>query len=202
MGNFWDEFVDAHKFEGDDPASVMFGRPQPLQPGANESALLKLYQDLIKQSGPLRQSLMNKSSNFLKNGMDFNPNVRKTPQYNFARDQANRQSDAARDSIMETMPGGGVLLDKLADVSIDKARTLTQVGSNIYQDQLQDHRNQYQNEMNRAMQLATGGGFQTGAAGMGQLAQMDVAREQTAAAQQASQKGGAGSAAGGFLGSK
>lgn len=192
MGKFWDDFVKVNKFEGNDPISQMIN-PTPLGPGANEQALLKLYSDLISQTDPLRKKLIKQSNSFLKNGMEFD--VAGTPQFMAARDMANLQADNSRDSILENMPSGGVLLDKLADVDIDKARNLTQVGSGIYQ-------NEYNNRLNQAMTLATGGPFQAGAQGMGQLAQMDVAREQTAAAQQAGQKSGAGAAAGGMMGGK
>lgn len=190
--SFLDDFIDVNTFKGKDPVSQMFN-PTPIGPGANEQALLKLYKDLIKQTDPLRKKLIGKSKSFLNNGMDFD--VAGTPQFMAARDLANFQAQGARDSILENMPGGGVLLDKLADVDIDKARGLTQVGAGIYQ-------NEYNNRLNQAMTLATGGPFQAGAQGMGQLAQMDVAREQTAAAQQAGQKGGAGAALGGMMGGK
>lgn len=193
MGNFLDEIVKMSKFEGDDPASQMFGRPQVPGPGANETALLNLYQGLIKQTDPLRKRLVRQSDSFLKKGMNFD--VAGTPQFMAARDMANLQAQGARDSILENMPSGGVLLDKLADVDIDKARNLTQVGSNIFENEFNTRRNQ-------AMSLATGGPFQAGAQGMGQLAQMDVAREQSAAAQQAGQKSGLGAAIGGAAGSK
>lgn len=187
MGNFLEEFIDAHKLEGDDPVSRMFNPklPKPPPPGPLESALAGMYKKLLKQTDPLRKELISQSNTFLQGGMD----VGLTPEFNAIRSMADSQGKLARENILSSLPGGGVLLDKLADVDIEKARTLTSASSDIYN-----------NQLNRAMSLATGSPFQGGVTGLGGLAQNELARSQAAQAQQAGQKNALGSAVGGIAG--
>jgi hypothetical protein len=179
--SLWTEFRDAHVFEGDDPVSNLMRPDDP--PGASplEAELARYYRRNIRKTDPIRNRLYSRSNRFLKGGMD----VTGTPAYNAVRAMANQQSDQAKDNILETMPNGGVLLDKLADVDIDKARTLTSASSDIYN-----------SELDRAMFLGTGPGHQASLQGIGGLAQVENARNQANLAAENAVKGSQGEAAG------
>jgi uncharacterized membrane protein YgcG len=157
-------------------------------PGASplEAELARYYRRNLRKTQPIRNRLYNRSRKFLKGGMD----VTGTPAYSSIRAMANQQSDQAKDNILEAMPNGGVLLDKLADVDIDKARTLTSASSDIYN-----------SELDRAMFLGTGPGFQSSLQGIGGLAQMETARDQANHAAEVQIKGDASNAAGQAAGS-
>lgn len=159
-----------------------------LQPGGQltaEQVFSNTAQDLIKKTDPLRDALIDRSSNFLAGGLD----PMATPEFAAIRSYADQQAKQARDSILETMPSGGTLLDKLADVDIGKARTLTDASANIYG-----------NNLNQAFSLATGAPLTGSMTGLGALSQMEAARNQANAAKEAGEKNALGSAVGGIAG--
>jgi hypothetical protein len=159
-----------------------------LQPGAvltAEQVYGNTAQDLIKQTDPLRKALIGQSSDFLTGGMD--PTA--TPEYSAIRSFADQQARQAKDSILETMPSGGTLLDKLADVDIGKARTLTDASASIYGGNL-----------DRAFSLATGTPLTGSMSSLAGLSQLDAARKQSADAAEADEKSAMGSAVGGMAG--
>jgi hypothetical protein len=169
-------------------SSSAFDIYRSMRPGGTptaEDVLGGAAQGLIKQTDPLREALISQSSDFLKGGMD----PRATPEFSAIRQYADQQSKQAKDSILETMPSGGTLLDKLADVDIGKARTLTDASAGIYGENL-----------SRAFSLATGAPLSTGMSGLGALTQLNAAREQSSADRDAAAKGGTGAAVGGLLG--
>lgn len=180
----WFEEVMANKKAGKPGwfGQVMTGAPASGVP-ANWT-LDQIANNLFQQTDPLRRSLIDQSTNFMSGGM----NPMETPEFAAIRSYADQQSKQARDNILETMPSGGTLLDKLADVEIGKARTLTDASAGIYGDNL-----------NRAMSLATGG-TQSAISARAGADQLIAAREQANADRDASAKGGAGAAIGGALG--
>lgn len=143
-------------------------------------SLEAIASNLFQQTDPLRRELIGQSADFLSGGM----NPMKTPEYAAIRSYANQQANQAKDSILETLPSGGTLLDKLADVDIGKARTLTDAAAGIYGDNL-----------TRAMSLATGG-TQSAIAARSGADQLTAAREQADAARDAGEKNALGSAVG------
>lgn len=142
--------------------------------------------NLFQQSDPLRRELIGQSQNFLTGGMDPTG----TPEYQAIRQYADIQSDQAKESILDTLPNGGALLDKLADVDIGKARTLTDAKAGIYGDNL-----------SRALSLATGS-TQSAISARAGADQLRAAREAADADRDSAAKGGAGTAIGGYLGGK
>jgi hypothetical protein len=153
----------------------------PKIPETPSYTLADIAKRLFESTDPLRSSLIGQSADFLSGGMD--PTL--TPEYSAIRNFANQQSSQAKDNILSTMPSGGTLLDKLADVDISKARTLTDASAGIYGD-----------NMNRAMSLAIGSPLQTSISGTGAAAQMQAAKEQAEATESAGQKSGMGEAVG------
>jgi hypothetical protein len=150
-------------------------------PAANASMTLdQIAEKLFKQTDPLREQLIGQSQDFLSGGMD----PMATPEFAAIRSFADQQSNQARDSILENMPSGGTLLDKLADVDIGKARTLTDASAGIYGDNL-----------NRAVNFATGG-TQSSIMAMSSAEQLRAAREQANASRDAGEKSAMGSAIG------
>lgn len=163
------------------------GGMPPGGPGSPANwSLDAIANNLFQQSDPLRRQLIGQSTNFMSGGMD----PMATPEFAAIRSYADQQANQARDSILETMPAGGTLLDKLADVDIGKARTLTDAAAGIYGDNL-----------NRAMSLATGGtqGAISARAGADQLR---AAREAASAERDAAAKGSVGTGVGMALGGK
>lgn len=155
--------------------------------GSPEDKLKDAASRLLDQTDPLRKKLIGQSKAFLNGGMD----VMSTPEFLAMKQFAGLQADQAKDNILETMPNGGVLLDKLADVDIGKARGLSEAAGSIYG-----------NQLNRATALATGAPLNAAMGGLGALTQLDAAREQADADREAGAKGGIGAALGGFLGGK
>lgn len=151
---------------------------------SGRSSLERMAEELFNESSTLRRRLNRQSRDFLRNGMD----PMATPEFAAIRHYADTQANQARDSILETMPGGGTLLDKLADVDIGKARTLTDAAGGIYGDNL-----------NRAMTLATGG-TQGALTAMSGAEQLRAAQEQANADRDSASKGAMGTVAGGMLG--
>jgi hypothetical protein len=116
--------------------------------------------------------------------------VTATPTYAAFRDQANRQFAGARDNAIARLAPGGALAESLVGLEGNRASALTQGAANIYEQ-----------ELARAMTLATG---QTGTA-LGGLGQAALAQGQMAQAQSAQNAGKAsalGTAAGGYFGGK
>lgn len=136
------------------------------------SSLDRIAGSLFYQTDPLRRQLIGQSTDFLSGGMD----PTSTPEYAAIRSYADQQANQARDSILETLPSGGTLMDKLADVDIGKARTLTDASAGIYGDNL-----------NRAMNLATFG-TQSAITARAASDQVRAAREQTEADRDAQTK--------------
>lgn len=166
------------------PTSVP-GTPAAVVPGQSPNWTLEaIANNLFQQTNPVRQELVDQSTNFLQGGMD----PRSTPEFAAIKSYADQQAKQASNSILETLPSGGTLLDKLADVEIGKARTLTDASAGIYGDNL-----------SRAMSLATGGigGAISARSGAEQLT---AAREQANADRDSAAKGGVGTAIGGALG--
>lgn len=173
-------------------ASIRYN--QPIQP-TSEEVLANTSQDLIEQTAPLRDELIGRSEDFLGVSQPGQPStpplqsVTSTPQFDIVRQLADQQAKTARDSILSRLPSGGVLLDKLADVDIGKAQTLSLAGSDIYG-----------RELDRATALATGTPLAAGLGGLGSLAQLEAARAQAAADRDAAQKNALGTGLGMFLG--
>lgn len=146
--------------------------------------------DLIEKTTPLRDQLIGRAEDFLSSG-----DVTQTPAFDVARQAADRQFQNARDSILTNLPSGGVLLDKLADLDIAKARDLSVAEAGIFD-----------SELNRAFSLATGAPLQTGLSMLNQRAaqqtQLDAAREAAEANRDAAGKGAAGTGIGLALGGK
>ena len=159
------------------------GTPPKIAPAppSPESTLADISRSLFESTDPLRQSLISQSTNFLNSGMD----PMSTPEFSAIRSYADQQSKQAKDSILETLPSGGSLLDKLADVDIGKARTLTDASAGIYSDNL-----------NRATSLAMGAPLQGSLSAISAASQLDAAKRQAAAAQEAGEKNELGSAIG------
>ncbi len=156
--------------------------------GGGESAedlLQKTSAGLIKQTDPLRRNLINRSNTFLGGNFD----ITQIPEYGFMRDMIGRNADMAKDNILETMPSGGTLLDKLADVDIGKMQTMTALGSDLYG-----------RELDRATSLATGAPLSAGMSGLGSILQLLAAREGAAAQRDAGQQAMLGAGLGGLLG--
>lgn len=159
------------------------GQVQPYNgmPGVPANWTLdQIASNLFQQTDPLRQDLIGQSADFLSGGMD----PMATPEFAAIRSYADQQANQARNSILETMPSGGTLLDKLADVDIGKARTLTDAAAGIYGDNL-----------SRAMSLATGG-TQSAISARAGADQLIAAREQADATREAGEKNALGSSIG------
>jgi hypothetical protein len=148
--------------------------------------LEQIANNLFEQTYPIRQSLVGQSTDFLKGGM----NPMETPEYAAIRQYADQQANTAKDSILETMPNGGTLLDKLADVDIGKARTLTDASAGIYGDNL-----------SRAMTLATGS-TQAAIGARAGADQLKAAREAADAQRDSATKMAVGEGIGGIAGGK
>ena len=147
--------------------------------------------DLIESTEPLREELIGRSQDFLSGDFD----VTETPAFANARSAAGRQFNAARDSILENLPQGGVLLDRLADLPIARAQDLELAEAGLFEQ-----------EMNRALSLATGAPFQAGLGILGtqsaQQTQLQAAQQMAEANRDAAAKGSLGTGAGAFFGAK
>ena len=149
--------------------------PQKLQDSLQRSAL-----GLIGQTAPLRTGLIDRGVNFLDGGLD----VTASPQFAAMQNAANQQFSRARDNILSTTAPGGALTDALAQAELGRADTLTQGAGAIAGD-----------EINRALQLASGG-FAQGANTAGQIqATQAAARAAERQSVISAKKGGGGGGA-------
>jgi hypothetical protein len=146
-------------------------------------------QQLVTQTDPLRQALIDRSQTFLSPGGGVSDVMSSAP-YLAYKDAANTNFARAKDNILATTPTGGALTNKLGDLEANRASTLTQGAGQIYDA-----------ETARALSLATGQlPVALGAIGQGGNTQALLAGAQ---AQQSSAKAqSAGSAAGAYLGAK
>lgn len=150
---------------------------------------IDVSQQLLDQTDPLRQQLIDRSQNFLGSGGGL-PDVLASAPYLAYKDAANANFARARDNIMANTPTGGSLTSALGNLEANRASTLTQGAGQLYD-----------NETARALGLATGQ-VPTALNGlsMGGNTQALLAGAQ---AQQSSAKASSlGSAAGSYLGGK
>lgn len=159
-----------------------FGKDTPTAP-ANDK-LSALAERLYTETDPLRLSLINRSTNFIDNGM----NPMASPLYEPIRAATNTAYNKAKQNVIANTPEGGALTGALTDLEASRANQLTQGAGQILSD-----------EMARAMGLGTGmtstalGGL--GTAGMTQANLALAQSEQNAGAKQ-----GLGYGVGAYLG--
>src|SRR5690348_7322067 len=105
------DFFEKYGYYPSESDSVfdLFRQTQGKATPTAEQVMSGSAQGLIKQTDPLRKSLINQSRNFLNGGFD----PASTPEFSAIRSFADQQADQARKGILETLPSGGVLLDKL-----------------------------------------------------------------------------------------
>ena len=176
FGNF---NPDSSMFDSFNPSnkSGQVGESQ----GANE--LAGMAKKLFAETDPLRQSLIQRSSDFLSTG-----DVTQNPAYGALKQGAEQQFGRARQNILANTPTGGALDAALAGNEYAKASQLTQGMGGLY--------NQ---EMARAMQLGAGTPLTAAFGGLGTAgsiqAQMAAAQAQADAAAKSGKGQGAGTIA-------
>ena len=95
------------------------------------TSLAEMALDLYNKTGPARQSIIDRGTNFLEGGLD----VTQSPLWGSGKNAAETQYQNARDAMMANLPGGGALQSSLATGETDKARTLTDLASRIGMDE-------------------------------------------------------------------
>ena len=95
------------------------------------TSLTEMALDLYNKTGPARQSIIDRGTNFLEGGLD----VTQSPMWGSGKNAAETQYQNARDAMMANLPGGGALQSSLATGETDKARTLTDLASRIGMDE-------------------------------------------------------------------
>ena len=155
------------------------------------SLLEQLAAQMMQQTGPLREMLLQRSGDFMQNG------VGNSPQFSAFKASAEPQFNMARDNIISSTAPGGGLTAALAKLQTDKARMLTEAQGGIHQQ-----------ELGLAERLATGGTGQAvsafGTAG-GLNNQRDAINAQSAQAESAQEMAilsALGQGAGAYFGSK
>jgi hypothetical protein len=149
-------------------------------------AQMRMAEELFKQSGPIRGSLMGRSENFLNGGM----NVTDTPTFLAYKQSADQLFNKSKDNAIARTPSGGALTSALTNLEGQRASSLTQGAGAIYGD-----------ELSRAMSLGTGGSGQA----LNSLGQAGAIQAQMAAAnsqEKAGKYGALGSGVGAYMGSK
>lgn len=142
---------------------------------------------LFEQSDPLRQSLMERSEQFLGSGME---SVMDSPTYLAFKEATGENFGRARENTLSRLPAGGALLESLADIEGSQASTLSQGAGQIYE-----------NELSRALSLATGN-VPVALGGLGQAAASQSANAAAMGQQSSAKADATGQAAGAYLGSK
>lgn len=123
------------------------------------NALAGIAMQLLSETAPVREGLINQSTGFLEGGFD----PTSTPSYDFARQNINMETDKTRQNILSSLPSGGALQQGLTDLEINRGNALTQAGSDIYNQQL-----------NQAFQTAFGAPLSNSTASLGSAAQMQT----------------------------
>lgn len=204
----------------------VFGKDEAKSPAANAQS--RLAQQLYQQTDPLRQGLINRSSNFIgapaavpgvgggfgkdgggtiggalggampgvSGGAPGAPGASPmnlttaSPTYLAFKDTADRNFAKAKDNAIARLPGGGALSDALVGLEGQRAGDLTQAAGNIYE-----------NELARAMTLATGSTGQS-FSGLGQAGNTQAMLAQANAEQNAGKSSALGSGIGAMIGLK
>lgn len=150
--------------------------------GANDLSTAAL--DLLAQTDPLRRSLIGRSEDFLAGNLD----VTQSPMYAGLKQSAENQYGTARKNILATTPTGGALTSALTGLEGSRANMMTQGTSDIA--------NQ---ELARAMGLATGTPLTAAFGGLGTAgsiqSQMAMAQAQQNAAEKQAMGQGMGTLA-------
>ena len=145
----------------------------------------QLAEKLFNQTDPLRQMLLNRSTNFLSSG-----DPRETPIYKNLQLTAGQGFNRAKDNTIARFAPGGALMEALTGLEGDRAQFLSQGASDIYS-----------SEIDRALALGTGVTGQSLNA-LGQAGQLQAARAQANADRDAGKAGGIGAGLGALMGSK
>ena len=95
------------------------------------TSLTEMALDLYNKTGPARQSIIDRGTNFLEGGLD----VTQSPMWGSGKNAAETQYQNAREAMMANLPSGGALQSSLATGETDKARTLTDLASRIGMDE-------------------------------------------------------------------
>lgn len=83
------------------------------------------------ETDPLRRSVIDRLSKFMSG--NFDPTA--SPMYAPMKQAVEQQYGTAKNNIMSSLPGGGTLLDSLADLETNKAKSLTDMISQIVSDE-------------------------------------------------------------------
>lgn len=160
------------------------------QDRANDTAGVQaqISQDLFNQSDPLRQMLIDRSTNFL--GPTGLGDMMSSPAYLAFKGQTDGNFAKAKDNTLASLPNGGGLMDALTGLEGQRASTLSQGAGQIYD-----------NETARALSLATGQ-VPTAMSGLGQAANAQSMNAASASASSDAKAGSLGQGVGAYLGSK
>ena len=150
---------------------------------ATVAAQTRLAERLVSQTDPLRQQLVDQSTDFV--GGDFD--VTGTPQFAAGKNTQEAQFARARENVIAGTPEGGGLTSALTNLEAARAGGLTDLSGQLAE-----------NEQNRALQLSTGGAAlgSQGLASAGSTQAQLAAAESSANAGKAAGLGSAGGAIG------
>jgi hypothetical protein len=148
-----------------------------------QEAQSRLAQQLVGETTPLRRGLIGQAEDFLGGGFD----VTGLPQFGAGKQMIEDQFARAQDAVIAGTPEGGGLTSALVDLNTNRAGGLAQLTGGLAQD-----------EINRALQLATFGTAQ-GSQGMTQASVIAAQRANAEAQQNAAKASGLGQAAGAGL---
>lgn len=163
------------------------GKPSPESQEAALNAstastewLTNMSKGYYNQTAPMRNELIGNLTNFLQGNND--PTA--SPMYAPIKMTAERQYQTAREQAMEDMPMGGALYDSLANIAGQRAKSITDMISQVVQD-----------EYNKAYSMGQGS-QQVSAAGVGAGAQSSNQLLSALASQQQAGASGVGNAVG------
>ncbi len=142
----------------------------------------EIAQQLFTQTDPLRRGMIDRSQQFLTNGVD------NSPTFSAYKAAAEPQYASARESIIADTPMGGGLTAALAELQTGKARDLTEARGAIHE-----------SELARALTLGTGT-VGTSMAGFGNSAAIQAQRAQAKAERDTGVYMALGEATGALLG--
>lgn len=154
--------------------------------GKAAQAQAQFAQQLIAQTNPVRQGVINDATGYLTGNRD----VTGLPEYAAAKASGEAQYGRARDAIIANTPAGGALTSALTNLEGQRAQGFANLAGSLSS-----------NEIDRALQLATFGAS-AGTQGLSSAGAISAQRAQAEASQNAAKASGLGQAAGAAAGFK
>uniref|UniRef100_A0A6M3L8R4 Uncharacterized protein n=1 Tax=viral metagenome TaxID=1070528 RepID=A0A6M3L8R4_9ZZZZ len=123
--------LDPNKTGETTPPTTTGGTEMGIKKESYLDVLAKMSQDYYNKTAPARENILQRGQNFLEGGLD----VTQSPMWASGKNAAEVLYKRAQDDTRANLPSGGALQSSLAEGDTNKARTLTDLASQIGTDE-------------------------------------------------------------------